>query len=72
MARLGDRYGRLGIAVMLLERVFQQLKINYDPGDRFSCGEFVGAAFQDTGCPLFPGRRTSEIEPGDFAALLEV
>jgi hypothetical protein len=68
--RIGARYDRLDVVVIVLERVFRHLQINYTPRDRFSCGEFVALAYAEVGVTLFRDCRPTDAVPGDFARLL--
>lgn len=69
--QVGDNYDVVGIAVLVLERVFKTLHINYrSPNSRFSCCELVICAFREAGVELLPGLDASAIAPADFAALL--
>lgn len=70
LGKLGAGYDRLDIAIIVLERMFRHLHINYTPRSKFSCGEFVAMAFQQVGAPLFPDHTPAEVTPADFAALL--
>lgn len=69
--QVGDTYDVLGIAVLILERLFNSLHLNYrPPGTRFSCCELVICAFREAGVELLPGLDPSAIAPADFAVLL--
>jgi hypothetical protein len=70
-SKLGDGYDNVGLAVLVLERIFMHLHINYRPsGDRFTCAEFVARAFEEAGTPLFPDLKSPEVIPADFARLI--
>ncbi len=69
-AKVGAGYDRLDILILILERIFLHLHINYTPRDKFACGEFVARAFEEAGEPLFPDKAAGEVVPGDFAHLL--
>ena len=68
--QIGGRYDRWDVLVIILERIFTHLHLNYAPPGRFSCGEFVARAFEEAGSRLFPDRDAADIVPGDFARLL--
>ncbi len=68
-SKIGDRYDHMDIFVIVAERIFRHLRINYTASDKFTCGEFVASAFAETGTELFPGRNISGIIPADFAVL---
>ncbi len=69
--QIGDKYDRLDVVVIVLERLFRHLHINYTPRNRFSCGEFVAMAFVEAGAPLLPNCPPADTVPGDFARLLD-
>lgn len=70
--QIGDGYDVPGVAVLVLERLFTNLHINYkSPNTRFSCGEFVLCAFKEVGMDLLPGQKTETAVPADFEVLLD-
>jgi len=69
-SKVGDPYDTLDVVVIVLEHIFTHLRLNYTPGDRFTCAEFVATAFDKVGVRLFPDRDLDDIVPGDFACLL--
>ena len=72
-SQIGAKYDNLDVVVIVLEHLFKRLRLNYrPPGNRYSCAEFVGEAFQKAGVTLVPGRAVTELVPADFAALLPV
>jgi hypothetical protein len=56
--------------VLVLEKIFRHLRINYVSRDKFSCGEFVTEAFEQAGVTLFPDREPQDVLPADFARFL--
>lgn len=66
-SKIGDRYDHLDIFVIVAERVFRHLRINYTARNKFTCGKFIACAFSETGADLFPGRNTAGIVPANFA-----
>ena len=69
-SKVGADYDRIDVVVIVLERVFRHLHLNYTSHDKFSCGEFVACAFENAGANLFPGKSADDIVPGDFARFL--
>lgn len=70
--QIGDGYDVPGVAVLVLERLFTNLHINYkSPNTRFSCGEFVVCAFNNAGVDLLPGQKSGTVAPADFEVLLD-
>ena len=65
--QIGDRFDRLDLLVILLDRVVGRLKIHYEPFGKYSCGEFVARAFREAGVVLFPELQDADVEPADFA-----
>ncbi len=68
--QIGDAYDNLDILVIILDRLCRLVHFNYTSKNKYSCGEFVAAAFHNVGAPLFPDRDLGSIVPGDFASLL--
>lgn len=68
--QLGAGYDRLDALVIGLNRVFSHLHLNYNPGGKWTCGEFVATAFDRAGECLFPDMQLADVEPADFARLL--
>ena len=66
-ANVKDRYDGKGIVVLLLDRIFLHLHLNYTPNTEYTCGEFVAAAYDAAGVCLFPDMQLADVEPGDFA-----
>ncbi len=69
-ARVGDGYDTLDIGIVILDRICRKLHFNYTPSSRFTCGEFVARAFEETGHRLLPDVDANETVPGDLARLL--
>ncbi len=69
-SKIGAKYDKLDVAVIVLDRVLKTLKLKGRDHSRFSCGEFVACAWQHAGADLFPSRDASEIVPTDFAVFL--
>ena len=69
-AQIGAPYDNLDVLVIILERLFTRLHLNYTPGNKFTCGEFVARAFAEVGVRLVPDRDIEDVVPGDFARLL--
>ena len=69
-SRIGDKFDRLGLLVILIDRVFRPLQIHYEPFGKYSCGEFVARAFREAGVVLFPELQDVDVEPADFARFL--
>jgi len=69
--QLGDGYDVPGVLVLVLERLFDNLHLNYKPShNRFSCGELVLCAFRETGTNLLPEHSPDTVVPADFAQLI--
>ena len=69
--QIGDNYDVPGVMVLVLERLFTNLHINYKPPQsRFSCGQFVLCAFQEAGVELLPDQEPETAVPADFEELL--
>ena len=68
--QIGAGYDRTDVLVMLCDRIFRHLHINYAPGDKWTCGEFVATAFSYAGERLFPDIELEDVEPGDFGRLV--
>lgn len=69
--QLGDQYDAIGVAILVLERLFTNLHLNVKPSrNRFSCGELVLCSFHEVGVDLLPGKTPDTVVPADFAELL--
>jgi pimeloyl-ACP methyl ester carboxylesterase len=68
--QVGDGYDPFDVAVIILEKIFRQWRINYTSHDKYSCGEYVAKAFQHAGVDLFPGRHPGRIVPADYEQYL--
>lgn len=69
--QLGDGYDVPGVMVLVLERLFENLHLNYKTShNRFSCGELVLCAFQETGTDILPDVSPRTAVPADFTRLL--
>lgn len=66
-AHVKDRYDDVGILVLIFNRIFFHLHLNYTPRDEYTCGEFIAAAYDSVGVTLFPDMPLSDVEPADFA-----
>ncbi len=69
-SQIGAKYDRFDVVIIVLDRIFRHLHLNYTPNDKYSCGEFVARAFQHAGVTLVPHCQPSETVPGDFEPLL--
>ena len=69
-SQIGDSYDAVGVLVLLLERMFSNLKLNYTARDKFTCGEFVATAYGKVGVDLFPDLKPRDVEPADYEKLL--
>ncbi len=70
--QLGDGYDVPGVIVLVLERLFDNLHLNYKPTrNRFSCGELVLCAFRVNGVDLLPDYSPENVVPADFAQLIK-
>ncbi len=69
-SQIGDKFDRLDLLVILIDRVFRRLQIHYEPFGKYSCGEFVARAFREAGVVLFPELQDADVEPADFARFL--
>lgn len=70
LSQLGDAYDKMDLVVIVLDRLFKFIHFNYTPDNKFSCGEFVAAAYDKAGVRLVPDKDMNDVVPGDFAALL--
>lgn len=68
--QIGAKYDKTDIVVIVLERIFKNLKINYTNRNKFSCGEFVTCAWENAGARLFPDCSAEKVVPADFAQFL--
>ncbi|MEP6756642.1 MAG: hypothetical protein ABJA67_14145 [Chthonomonadales bacterium] len=70
-SKIGDKYDSMDLVVILFDRIFTHLHINYKPPkNEFSCGEFVATAFEETGSKLFADIKSTDVVPGDFERLI--
>ena len=69
-SQIGDKFDRLDLLVILIDRVFRPLQIHYEPFGKYSCGEFVARAYREAGVVLFPELQDADVEPADFARSL--
>lgn len=67
---IGDGYDPKDLISLGLDRVFAHLHINFTSPGRFTCGEFVAAAFKSAGRPLFKDLEPEDTMPSDYARLL--
>ena len=66
--KIGGKYDSWDLVVILFDRIFTHLHINYKPtNNEFTCGSFVAKAFEEVGAPLLPGIKTNDVIPADFA-----
>ncbi len=68
--QIGAKYDKTDVAVIVLERMFKKLHLDYTSHDKFSCGEFVSCAFENAGVQLFPDCPAEKVVPADFAQFL--
>ncbi len=69
-SQIGDKFDRLDLLVILIDRVFRPLRIHYEPFGKFSFAEFVARAYREAGVILFPELQDADVEPADFARFL--
>lgn len=69
--QIGKRYGKSDVFVLIMERVFRNLKFNYQTRSQFSCGELVTCAFKNAGVMLFPDINAEIVVPADFGQLID-
>lgn len=62
-----DKYDNLDIVVLIFDRIFFHLHLNYTPHGAYTCGEFVAAAYASAGVQLFPDMPLPDVEPADYA-----
>lgn len=65
--QLGAPYADLDLVIIVLDKFFRFLHFNYTPPGKYSCGEFVEAAYEKAGARLIPDRDLDDVVPGDFA-----
>ena len=68
--QVGAPYDPVDLVVIVLERIFRKLQINYTTKNKYSCGELVARAWVEAGHPLLPGRDPDDTQPADIAKLL--
>jgi uncharacterized protein YycO len=69
--QVGDGYDVVGVGALVLERMFDNLHLNYRTSyDKFSCGQFVLCAFKEAGVNLLPEVQIEFAVPADFARLV--
>jgi len=68
--QIGDSYDVVGVLVLVLERLFVTLNLNYTARDKFSCAEFVATVYREVGVTLFPDLLPRDVVPADFERLL--
>jgi len=66
-SRLKAKYDDKGILVLFFNRILMHLHLNYTAPGKYTCGEFVAAAYDSAGVKLFPDMPLSDVEPADFA-----
>lgn len=69
-SQLGASYAWLDLAVMVVDKLFRSIHFNYTPPGKYSCGEFVEAAYLHAGAPLISDRDADDVVPGDFARFI--
>ncbi len=69
-SQIGDGYDDMDILVIILDRIFRRLRLNYTAPNKYTCGEFVARAYEQAGLRLFPDRELADVVPGDFERLL--
>ena len=69
--QIGARFDRMNMLIVLLEHLFIRVRLNRVPSGKYSCGEFVATAFDHAGVRVFTDRDLDDVEPKDFARLLE-
>lgn len=65
--RMKSKYDMRAILVLLLNRILFRLHLRDTAPDRYTCGEFVAAAYESAGVQLFPEMPLWNVEPADFA-----
>ncbi|HZT42089.1 MAG TPA: hypothetical protein VFA07_07860 [Chthonomonadaceae bacterium] len=65
--QIGAPYDNLDVLVIILEHLFTHLHLNYAPGNKYTCGEFVARAFAEVGVRLVPDQDVEDVVPGDLA-----
>ena len=68
--KIGDGYDPWDLISLALDRLFAHLHVNLTIRGRYTCSEFVAAAFKAAGKPLFKDVEPEETLPSDFARLL--
>jgi len=69
-ARIGAKFDRIGLVVILVDRVVTRMRVPYHAVGAYSCGELVAKAFSAAGVRLFPDLEDDDVEPADFARFL--
>jgi len=69
-SQIGDGYDAFNVAAIVLDRTFTCCAFNTTLPDRWACGEFVAAAFQQAGQDLFPEKPAPSVVPTDFEKFL--
>lgn len=68
--QVGKPYDMLDVAIIILDRIIRPFRLRYTPPGRYTCGEFVAAAFAAAGVRLVPDREIDDVLPADIARLL--
>ncbi len=68
--QIGDGYDSRDFLGLVLDRLMPEAHVNVASGDRFTCGEFVAAAFRRAGSILFPDMDDADVVPADFARFI--
>ncbi|HLJ82877.1 MAG TPA: hypothetical protein VKT51_01720 [Candidatus Eremiobacteraceae bacterium] len=68
--RIGDGYDPWDLISLGLDRLFAHLHVNFTSRGRYTCSEFVAAAFKAAGKPLLKDLEPEDTLPSDFARLL--
>ena len=69
-SQIGDGYDPVNVAAIVLDRTFTCCVLNTSLPDRWACGEFVAAAFEQAGHELFPEKEAARVVPADFEKFL--
>lgn len=70
--QIGKRYSKRDVFILIMERVFSSLDLNYRTRGKFSCGELVTCAFKNAGVTLFPDINSEIVVPADFEQLIQI
>jgi uncharacterized protein YycO len=65
--QIGAAYDRFDLVVIVLDKLFRRLHLNYTSPGKYSCGEFVETAFDKAGVRLVPDHDLDDVVPGDYA-----